>query len=152
VTDQGVVAEFLRREPGPDGLFCNGAGDTAQPWTAVMPFTLKDFRGGSDMRIVAPYFEKGMASPRADYLICIEDGKVIGMCLAEDLRTNYVRYGELWVLPAILPPYAAYIFFHGCDVCGDPRPSLGVGFSTRAGVMGQLYCRNHSTDGTGLMQ
>jgi hypothetical protein len=86
-----------------------------------------------------------MTPPKADYLICIDDeGKVVGMCAADDLRTNFVRYGELWVLPGLMPPYAAYIYFHGCDVCGDPYASLGIGFNTRVGKMGMLYCPQHS--------
>lgn len=152
MTDEGVVASFLRREPSSDGLWRNSIGQTAQVWPHVIPFTLKSEAGTTEKRVLAAYYEASIPAPRGDYLIAVFEGEVIGLCATEDLRTRFIRYGDQWVLPHLMPPYSAYIVFHGCEVCGTPFASFGTGFNVRKGVMGSLFCRDHTEQGSPLRQ
>ena len=145
MTDQSVVSEFLRLAPDDDGLFRNKDGLTAQPWSATTSVTVNKF--GKVQDYIAAFFEKGMDAPRAEYLICLHNDKVIGVCCTEDLRNKFIKRGEQWLLPHLMPPYAAFMTWHGCEACGDPRASMCIGFDTKAGVMGTAWCSKHAPIG-----
>ena len=152
MTDQGVVATFLRKGPDADGLFRNPIGQTGQVWPHVIPFTLKSQSGQTEQRVLAAYYERSLPAPVGDYLIAVFEGEVVGLCSTEDLRTRFIKYGDQWVLPHLMPPYSAFIVFHGCEVCGTPFASLGVGFNVRRNEMGSLYCRDHTEQGSPSIQ
>lgn len=143
MSDRGTVAQFLGREPGPDGLFRSMNGVTGQEWPHVMTFNLVGARGVEE-RVLAAYYEKSLTRPRADMLIVIADDSVVGCCMRESLRTNFIQHGDAFVLPHLMPAFTAYGLFHGCDVCGDPHASYGIGFSLKRGIYGQLFCRDHA--------